>query len=79
MLLFNNSFNGTREIQGFTKDEILEVKQKISQYKVPNEEEGNLDDYIEEIFRKNLQFTIGTENFDQYQSLIEKHTEKSGQ
>ena len=54
MLLFNNSFNGTREIQGFTKDEILEVKQKISQYKVPNEEEGNLDDYIEEIFRKNL-------------------------
>ena len=50
MLLFNNSFDDSREIQGFKKEEILEVKNKLLQFREPNKDVGNLEDYLKEIF-----------------------------
>ena len=50
MLLFNNSFDDSREIQGFEKEEILDVKNRVLQFREPNKDLGNLDDYLKEIF-----------------------------
>jgi hypothetical protein len=50
MLLFNNSFNDSREIQGFKKDEILEIKNKLLQFKNSNTDLGELNDFLKEIF-----------------------------
>ncbi|MFX1554813.1 MAG: RING finger domain-containing protein [Promethearchaeota archaeon] len=36
MYLFNNTFNGTREIKGFKKDEILQIKDQISKLQSDN-------------------------------------------
>ena len=50
MRLFNNSFNESRDIQGFKKDEIIEVKNKLLQFREPNKDLGELDDFLKEIF-----------------------------
>ncbi|MHA1106084.1 MAG: hypothetical protein ACTSPN_10255 [Promethearchaeota archaeon] len=46
MLLFNNKFNDNREIKGFTKDEILDVKRKLTRFKQGNVEESEINDYL---------------------------------
>ncbi|MHA1670723.1 MAG: RING finger domain-containing protein [Promethearchaeota archaeon] len=50
MLLFKNKFNDTREIKGFTKDEILEVKRKLTRFKEGNVEESEINDYLKKLF-----------------------------
>ena len=45
----NNTFNDTREIHGFTKDEILEIKETLSTFK----SEGTDDIKINEYLRRN--------------------------
>ncbi len=50
MLLFNNKFNDTREILGFTKDEILEVRRTLTQLKERNVEESEFNDYLKKQF-----------------------------
>lgn len=69
MLLFNNTFNGKREIRGFTKDEILEVKQKISQFSSPTEVVGNLDEFLKEIFQIN-DITLFSEYLNNIEAFI---------
>jgi len=50
MLLFNNKFNDNREIKGFTKDEILDVKRKLTRFNEGNVEESEINDYLKKQF-----------------------------
>ena len=50
MLLFNNKFNDNREIKGFTKDEILDVKRNLTRFKEGNIEESEINDYLKKKF-----------------------------
>ena len=50
MLLFNNSFNDSREIQGFKMDEILDVKNKLLQFRESDKYLDQLDDFLKDIF-----------------------------
>ena len=50
MLLFNNKFNDNREIKGFTKDEILDVKRNLTRFKEGNIEESEINDYLKKQF-----------------------------
>jgi hypothetical protein len=58
MYLFNNSFNNIREIKGFEKEEILRIKEKISDLKSDTNE---LNAYLKDIFQENI-----IENYDDY-------------
>jgi len=67
MLLFNNKFNDTREIKGFTKDEILDVKRKLTQFMEENVEEGEINDYLQKQFHLQYQ-----EFYQEYLTQIEQ-------
>jgi nicotinic acid mononucleotide adenylyltransferase len=49
MKLIEYSFKGQREVKGFSKEEILEVKRKISKFREEGTEEG-LSDYLKDLF-----------------------------
>ena len=51
MYLFNNTFNDTREIKGFKKDEILQIKDQISKLQSDNLE---LDKFIKSKFNAEI-------------------------
>jgi len=45
--LTNNTFNDTREVRTFTKDEILEIKGTLTKLKSKNAEESEITEFIE--------------------------------
>ena len=49
MKLINNVFKGTREINGFTQEEILKVKNDISKLKAENTDPSEIDDFLSNI------------------------------
>ncbi|MFX0025379.1 MAG: RING finger domain-containing protein [Candidatus Hermodarchaeota archaeon] len=51
MYLFNNTFNDAREIKGFTKDEILQIKNQISKL---NSDKLELDKFINSNFKAEI-------------------------
>ncbi len=61
----NNTFNGAREIHGFTKDEILEIKKKLGKFKSEETDATEIDEYL----RSKLY--LSSERFDQYSSYLE--------
>ncbi|MHA1982360.1 MAG: hypothetical protein ACTSXN_14875 [Promethearchaeota archaeon] len=67
MLLFNNKFNDNREIKGFTKDEILDVKRKLTRFKQGNVEESEINDYLKILFHLQHQ-----EFYQEYLTKIEQ-------
>ena len=59
----NNTFNDTREIFGFTKNEILEIKANLMKLKSENAEDTKVNDYI----KSRLQFSsITLELYSKY-------------
>ncbi len=46
MKLTNNIFKDTREIKGFTQEDILKVKNEISKFKAENTDQNEIDDYL---------------------------------
>ncbi|MFX1391179.1 MAG: hypothetical protein ACFE9Z_14025 [Promethearchaeota archaeon] len=46
MNLIDNTFNDTRELQGFTKDEILEIKRTLTKLKSEDPEGHKIDEYL---------------------------------
>ncbi len=50
MKLFGNTFQDIREIQGFSKEEILEVKQDLTKFKTENAEQTKINDYLKKRF-----------------------------
>ncbi len=44
--LFNNVFDGTKEISGFTKEELLEIKKKLANSETENAGESEIEEYI---------------------------------
>ncbi|TXT57997.1 MAG: hypothetical protein BAJALOKI2v1_480025 [Promethearchaeota archaeon] len=53
MRLINYSFKGYRDINGFSKEEILEVRRKISDFRKNNQGE-ELGEYLRELFPKKI-------------------------
>ena len=47
MNLTNNTFNDTKEVNTFTKEEILEIKDTLSKLKSRNAEESEITEFIE--------------------------------
>ncbi|MFX1357588.1 MAG: hypothetical protein ACFFA8_09895 [Promethearchaeota archaeon] len=68
MYLFNNSFNDIREIKGFTKEEILQMKNKLSELKSDNEA---LNDFLKIKFQNDI-----LENYDKYTKDIRNFIEQ---
>ncbi|MFW9936087.1 MAG: hypothetical protein ACFFD5_00410 [Candidatus Thorarchaeota archaeon] len=68
MYLFNNSFNDIREIKGFTKEEILQMKNKLSELKSDNEA---LNDFLKTKFQNDI-----LENYDKYTKEIRNFIEQ---
>ncbi|MHA1191476.1 MAG: hypothetical protein ACTSP9_04175 [Promethearchaeota archaeon] len=67
MLLFNNKFNDNREIKGFSKDEILDVKRKLTRFKQGNVEGSEINDYLKNLFHLQHQ-----EFYHEYLTKIEQ-------
>ena len=44
--LFNNVFDGTKEISGFTKENLLEIKKKLANFETENTGESEIEEYI---------------------------------
>lgn len=61
MKLINNVFNDIREINGFDKDEILEIKNKLSKIKSENAENGDVDSYLDTLFPSEI--VLGYTNY----------------
>lgn len=68
MYLFNNSFNDIREIKGFTKEEILQMKNELSELKSDNDA---LNDYLRKKFQNDV-----LENYDKYTKEIRNFIEQ---
>ncbi|MFX1314084.1 MAG: hypothetical protein ACFFHD_15970, partial [Promethearchaeota archaeon] len=68
MYLFNNSFNDIREIKGFTKEEILQMKNKLSELQSDNEA---LNDFLRTKFQNDI-----LENYDKYTKDIRNFIEQ---
>ncbi|MFX1591307.1 MAG: hypothetical protein ACFFCL_01320 [Promethearchaeota archaeon] len=56
----NNTFNDTREIHGFTKDEIVEIKEMVLKLKSEDAEGTKINDYLKS------KLHLSTEIFDLY-------------
>jgi len=68
LYLFNNSFNDIREIKGFTKEEILQMKNELSELKSDNDA---LNDYLRKKFQNDV-----LENYDKYTKEIRNFIEQ---
>ena len=60
----NNTFNDTREIHGFTKDEIVEIKETVTKLKSEDTEGTKLNGYLKS------KLHLSTEIFNQYASYL---------
>ena len=61
----NNTFNDTREIHGFTKDEITEIKKTVAKLKSEDTEGKKLNNYLKS------KLHLSTEIFNRYSSYLE--------
>ncbi|MFX0003478.1 MAG: hypothetical protein ACFE9C_11640 [Candidatus Hodarchaeota archaeon] len=61
----NNTFNDIREIQGFTKDEILEIKEMVVKLKTEDSEITKIEDYLKS------RLHLSTEIYNNYSKYVE--------
>ncbi|TFG16366.1 MAG: hypothetical protein EU531_06695 [Promethearchaeota archaeon] len=54
MLFFNNKFDNTRKLEGYTKSDILKIKNEILDLKSQKEPSTELNSYLEQQFRFHL-------------------------
>ncbi|MHA1391162.1 MAG: hypothetical protein ACTSQT_02825 [Promethearchaeota archaeon] len=64
MRLFNNNFEGYREIKGYGKDEILNVKKKLTTIKSEHQDSDEMDEFLKSEF-----------NIDAFNSYSEYYNE----
>ena len=62
----NNTFNDTREIHGFTKGEITEIKKMVAKLKTEDTDGKKLNNYLKS------KLHLSTEIFNQYASYLKK-------
>ncbi len=62
MKLVDNLFNGIREIKGFTKDELLEIKRNLTKFKSEKSDQNEINDFLKGKF--------SSEAIDLYTSYI---------
>ena len=70
--LFDNNFEGYREINGYSKDEILRVKNTITQLKAENTKSQELDDFLKNEFKIEV-FNSFSEYFTNVKIFSEKY------
>ena len=73
MKLSNNFFKETREIHGFTQEEILNVKSDISKFKDENTNSSEIDDYLSNKLLKTGILEFYTEYINQIEEFIKKY------
>lgn len=73
MKLCNNSFKDTREINGFTQEEILEIKRDISKFKAENTSTSEIDEYLNKKLLKSGILEFYEEYIIQIQDFIESY------
>ena len=73
MKLSNNVFKETREIHGFTQEEILNVKSDISKFKDENTNSSEIDDYLSNKLLKTGILEFYTEYINQIEEFIKKY------
>jgi len=54
MLFFNNKFDNTRELKGYSKSDILKIKDEISNLKSQPSQSSEFNEYLEQEFKYNL-------------------------
>ncbi|TFG03121.1 MAG: hypothetical protein EU542_03355 [Promethearchaeota archaeon] len=54
MLFFNNNFDNTRELKGYSKSEILKIKNEISDLKSNSAQTNEINEYLEQEFKFHL-------------------------
>ncbi|MFW9826207.1 MAG: hypothetical protein ACFFEY_01140 [Candidatus Thorarchaeota archaeon] len=64
MNFLNNSFSNIRELQGFTKDEILEIKKTITKLKPEDPDGTKTDEYLK------LKLRLSSELINQYSDYL---------
>ena len=64
MRLFNNNFEGYREIKGYSKDEILNLKKKLTTIKSEHQDSDEMDEFLKSEF-----------NIDAFNSYSEYYNE----
>lgn len=70
--LFDNNFEGYREINGYSKDEILRVKNTITQLKAENTKSQEIDDFLKNEFKIEV-FNSFSEYFTNVKIFSEKY------
>ncbi|MFX0040205.1 MAG: hypothetical protein ACFFCY_07785 [Promethearchaeota archaeon] len=65
MNFINNTFNDIREIQGFSKEETLEIKEMVVKLKTENSEDIKIEDYLKS------KLHISTEIYNNYSKYLE--------
>ncbi|MFX1380024.1 MAG: hypothetical protein ACFFA4_13115 [Promethearchaeota archaeon] len=69
----NNSFNDLRDIHGFTKDEILEIKEMVAKPKSGDSEFFNIEDYL----KSKLHLATGIyENYSNYINYLKNFSDR---
>ncbi|MFX1317034.1 MAG: hypothetical protein ACFE9T_14320 [Promethearchaeota archaeon] len=64
MNLFNNSFDDTKEIIGFSKEELLEIKKTLKKFESENTEESEIENYIKS------KLNLSTQILDSYSNYL---------
>ncbi|MHA1660375.1 MAG: hypothetical protein ACTSUT_14785 [Promethearchaeota archaeon] len=54
MKLINNFFNDTRKIEGFTKEEILAIKNQLHEFRTEKKDSKDIEDYLKDIFHPEI-------------------------
>ncbi|GAG36584.1 unnamed protein product, partial [marine sediment metagenome] len=68
MNLTNNTFNDTREVRTFTKEEILEIKGTLTKLKSKNAEDSEITEFIE------LKLNLSSPILNSYSKYLEEIT-----
>ena len=70
MRLFNNSFEGNREVKGYSKNEILSVKKKLTTIKSEQINSDNIDEFLKSEFKIDV-----FNSYSEYYTEIKKFSE----
>ncbi|MHA1150090.1 MAG: hypothetical protein ACTSR8_17795 [Promethearchaeota archaeon] len=71
MKFFGNSFEGIREIQGFDKDGLIEIKRTLFKFKSEEKEEAVIEEYLKSLFNE-----AALERMGEYVGIIRRFCEK---
>jgi len=70
--LFSNNFKGYREVKGYSKDEILNVKKKLTTIKSEQEDSDEIDEFLKSEFKIDV-FNLYSEYYNEIKLFSESY------